>query len=87
VSSINKQNKNLKFIDKKTESFSNVDRIHCVICLSSRVAFKKYFEKIPYSKKEFYLTSNVQCLNCGHTFMDTEWDNEREEKICTQIAK
>ena len=75
MSSINKQNKNLKFIDKKTESFSNVDRIHCVQCYSTKVKFKKDWEWID-KVKVLNLNSNVECMTCGYKFMDSEWDDK-----------
>jgi len=70
-----KQIKNLFYIDKKTDSFSNVEKIHCIQCHSFKIKFKKSWEWIPYTKKDYSMTSNVECLHCGHKFMDNEWDD------------
>ena len=76
MSLIDKQKKNLKFIDKKVDSFLNVERIHCIECHSLKVKFKKRWEWVPYTKNSYNLTSNVECINCGNLFMDSEWDNQ-----------
>ena len=74
--SLNSKNqKNLKFIDKKIDSFSNVERIHCVQCYSTNIKFKKDWEWID-KVKVLNLNSNVECMTCGYKFMDSEWDNK-----------
>jgi|TARA_R100000781_G_C4048800_1_gene116741 C4-type Zn-finger protein len=70
-----KETKNLFYINKKVDSFTNVERIHCIKCQSLKIKFKKSWEWIPYTKKDYNMTSNVECLSCGHKFMDDEWDD------------
>ena len=64
----------LFYIDKKQRYFNNTEKMHCIRCSSNNVSFKKKWQPMPYSYKEYDLISNVICKNCNHTFMDDEWN-------------